>query len=250
MIFLHFIILGLVQGLTEFLPVSSSGHLFLIGKYFQIEESLFVSVVLHVATLLSICVVMRKELWTLLKNPFSKEVKNLVVSSVATFIIVILLYKVIKILDFYSYLPFFFMLTACLLFLTQIFSKKKGEQKINIKQSFVMGVAQGLAVFPGLSRSGATICAGVLSGAKKEEVAKHSFLMSIPIILASLVMELYELRGISLVSVPILPILTGFIVAFVVGFLSLKFMMRLACKLKFSCFSYYLIFISIISLMF
>ena len=247
---MQFVVLGLLQGLTEFLPVSSSGHLVLFSEYFGIEETLFVSIILHVATLLSICFVMRKELWQIIKNPFSKEMRNLVISSIATFFMVLLLYDFAKSSYLDNYVPFFFMLTASVLILTDIFAPQKtnGSNELNKTQSLIMGVAQGIAVFPGLSRSGATICAGVFSGANKERVAKHSFLMSIPIILASLVMEMVDLGEFGLLSVPILPLILGFVIAFLVGVLSLKFMIKLTCKVKFRYFAYYLIVLSIISL--
>jgi len=248
-VFLQFAILGLLQALTEFLPVSSSGHLFLLSKYFNIEESLFISIILHIATLLSIFVVMRKELWTLIKHPFSKEMRNLVISSVATFLIVILFYDFVKSLSLENYVPFFFMLTACVLIVTDLFATKKAKTKeLNKKQSLIMGIAQGIAVFPGLSRSGSTICAGVFAGANKEKVAKHSFLMSVPIILASLVMEIVELGKTGIASVPIHPLILGFLVAFIVGIFSLRFMIKVTCKVRFRYFAYYLIFISLILL--
>ena len=248
MVFVEFIILGLVQGLCEFLPVSSSGHLLLFSSLFVIEESLFVSVVLHLATLLSICVVMHKEIFALIKKPFSKEMLNLILSSFATFFVVILIYDIAKSTYFESFLPFFFMLSAVILLCTDLFIAKRKNEGFGKKTSLIMWLCQGIAIFPGLSRSGTTICGGLFSGGEKEKVAKHSFLMSIPIILASMLMEILDIANVGKISVPLFPLLLSFFVAFIVGVFALKFMLRLTCKVKFRYFAYYLFFMSILCL--
>ena len=248
MIFVQFVVLGVLQGLCEFLPISSSGHLLLFSSFFGIEESLFVSIVLHFATLLSICVVMRRELLDLLKRPFSKEMGKLVLSSIATAIVVVLIYDIAKQSYFEEFLPFFFMLSACILSVTDLFFSKKQSFGLSKKQSLVMGICQGLAIFPGLSRSASTICGGVIAGGEKEKVAKHSFLMSLPIILASLFMEILDVAKVGSLQVPILPLLTSFVVAFFVGIFALKFMLKLTCKVKFRYFAYYLFLMSILCL--
>ncbi len=249
-VLLQFALLGLIQGLTEFLPVSSSGHLVLLSSFFGLQESLFVSILLHVATLLSIFVVMRKEILCLVRKPFSKESQKLLISTLVTFLIVLLIYDFAKNSYFESYVPFFFMITACLLILTDLLAPKNIQpRELTTKQSVIMGIAQGLAIFPGISRSGATICAGIFSKGDKEKVAKQSFLMSIPIILASLVMEIIELAGTGgNLAIPVVPMIASFIVAFVVGAFSLRFMIKLTCKIKFRYFAYYLIILSLISI--
>ncbi len=249
-VFWQFAFLGLLQGLTEFLPVSSSGHLVFFSKIFGIQESLFVSILLHFATLLSVCVVMRKEILYLIKHPFSKEMMNLIISTIVSFFIVLLIYDFAKHSYIENYLSLFFMITACVLFITDIFiSKKQNIGKLNKKSSLIMGIAQGFAVFPGISRSGATICAGLLAKGEKEEVAKHSFVMSLPIILASLVMEFVELGGGgALISIPIFPMIFAFLLAFIVGVISLRLMIKLTCKVKFRYFAFYLVVLSVISL--
>ena len=208
-----------------------------------------VSILLHVATLLSVCVVMRKEILYLIKHPFSREMKNLIISTMISFFVVLLIYDFAKHSYIENYLPLFFMITACVLVITDLFvSKQKASCELNKKSSLIMGIAQGLAVFPGISRSGATICAGLLSNGEKEEVAKHSFLMSLPIILASLVMEFVELGcGGEFISIPVLPMIFAFILAFIVGVVSLKFMIKITCKVKFRYLALYLIALSIVS---
>lgn len=246
--YLQFMFLGFLQGVTEFLPISSSGHLLLFSTLFGIDCPLFVSILLHFATLLSVCVMMRKELWQLVKKPFSKDMLRLIVSTLVSFVVVLLLYETAEASFVVSFLPFFFMITAVLLILTDIFAPTV-TKPIDGKVSVIMGLAQGLALFPGVSRSGSTICAGVLSGGEKEQVAKHSFLMSLPIILASLVKELFEFGKVgSLVQIQILPLLFGMAFAFVFGVFALKFMIKLTCKLRLKYFGFYLIALSVVSL--
>ncbi len=245
-IFLVLFFMGLVQGLTEFLPVSSSGHLVLLSNIFGVEESLFISILLHVATLLSICVVFYKDIFALIRHPFSKNTIMLVVATIPTCLIVLVLMPFIKSSFGGSFLPASFLITAVLLVVTELFAKNKKE--FSYKTAIIMGIAQSFAVFPGISRSGSTICAGILSGGDKKECAKFSFLMSIPIILLSLVMEIYEgvSGGIS-ISYPISAIIISFIIAFLSGIFAIKFMMRLTEKGKLWWFSCYLLLLSVVT---
>lgn len=248
------LILGIVQGLTEFLPVSSSGHLFLISAFFGINQSLFLSVILHVATLLAVLFVLRSEIWQMICHPFSKKAINLYTATIPTvFIVLLFKTKLDGVFESGAYLPFFFMLTAVLLFATYILSKNKKEpdlkKEIKSSSAFFMGLAQGLACVPGISRSGSTICTGLLCGENKKESAKFSFLMSVPIILASLVYELLFSTE-TIVSIGFLPVLVAFLSAFLVGILSIKFMLKIVEKAKYYYFSIYLFVLSILSLIF
>ena len=192
-IYLVLFFMGLVQGLTEFLPVSSSGHLVLLSKLFNIEESLFISILLHLATLLSIVVVFYKDIWGLIRHPFSKKTITLVLATIPTCIIVLILMPLIKSSFNGLLLPYCFIISAILLFSTEYLTKKKVGRAVDNKIAVIMGIAQGFAVFPGISRSGTTICAGLLADGDKKDTTKFSFLMSIPIILLSMVMEIYEI---------------------------------------------------------
>ena len=260
-IFFAIISLGIVQGLTEFLPVSSSGHLVLLGKIFGVEEGLFVSIILHVATLLSILVVLRKKVFYYFKHPFSQGVKKLVVASIPTCIIVLLIMPLINESFEGSFLPYCFMITAVILAFTDIFFSKKNTQNnllsvedenfsgITFRQAFFMGVAQGFAVFPGISRSGSTICAGVVSGGSKTAVAEFSFLMSVPIILLSLIKEVYDIstKG-SQLNIDVFALIIAFVFAFIIGVFAIKFMINLTKKVSFLWFSIYLVALSILTL--
>ena len=247
-IFLVLFFMGLVQGLTEFLPVSSSGHLVLISKLFNMEESLFLSILLHVATLFSIVVVFWKDIWELIRHPFSKKTVMLMVATIPTCLIVLVLMPIIKSSFGGALLPFCFLISALLLFVTEFLTKKKTTHELNYKTAFIMGIAQGFAVFPGISRSGTTICAGLLAGGDKKESAKFSFLMSIPIIILSMVMEIYEIcQGSVTINYPVIAIIASFLVAFLSGIFAIKFMMELTEKGNLKWFSLYLLIIGIVT---
>lgn len=248
-IFLALFFLGLVQGLTEFLPVSSSGHLVLFSKIFGIEESLFLSILLHVATLLSIVVVFYKDIWQMIKHPFSDSTIRLVAATIPTCLIVLVLMPIIKQSFAGALLPLCFAISAVLLMFAEIFSKKKKDEKITLKTAIFMGIAQGFAVFPGISRSGSTISAGLMAGKNKAEVAKFSFLMSVPIILLSLLMEVFEICTAKVqIAVPILPTCISFLTAFLVGIFAIKVMIKLTSKANLKWFSLELVAVAIISL--
>ena len=241
--------MGLVQGLTEFLPVSSSGHLVLFSQIFGIEEELFVSIILHCATLLSILIVFWKDVWQMIRHPFSKQTMLIVVATIPTCIICLVLMPIIKLSFSGMILPVCFLVSAILLMLSERSTKNKETTEISYKSAFWIGVAQGFAVFPGISRSGTTISAGLFAGNKKEEVAKFSFLMSIPIIILSLIMEIVEIAiGGGSIDVSVAGISLAFVTAFLVGIVAIKTMLKITKSAKLRYFSYYLILISIISL--
>lgn len=246
--FLALFFLGLIQGLTEFLPVSSSGHLVLFSQIFGIEESLFISILLHVATLLSIVVVFYKDIWQMIRHPLSKQTMMLVVATIPTCLIVLVLMPLIKQSFAGGFLPICFLISAILLLVSEMLSKNKVCTKMNYKTAFFMGVAQGFAVFPGISRSGTTISAGLMSGGQKEEVAKFSFLMSVPIVFLSLIMEIYEIIvGKVALEIQVLPTIVSFITAFVVGIVSIRLMIKLTVKSNLKWFSVYLVIIAVVS---
>lgn len=247
---LFLIILGIVQGLTEFLPVSSSGHLVLLSNWFGITDSLFVSIILHIATLLSIVVALRKDVFSLARHPFSSDAMKLYFATIPTCIIVLVLMPFINDAFAGASLWICFMISAVVLLCADLLSKKKKAGKdISYKQAFIIGIAQGFASMPGISRSGSTISAGLLAGADKEKVAKFSFMMSIPIIILSLFMEVYKIIALGqVVQVNVIGLILSFIFAFVVGVLSIKIMLKLTQKANFRWFALYLILISILTI--
>ncbi len=252
MSFFYVIILGIVQGLTEFLPVSSSGHMMLVDKLFGMKESnLVMSVFMHVATLLAVVIVFRKEVWALIRHPFCDEAKKIYLSFIPTCALVLVIKTISPACFNGSYLGFFFMLTAVLLVAADLFSlRQQSFAPLKKSSAFVIGIAQGFACIPGLSRSGTTIATGLMLGENREECARFSFLMSIPVILASLCYELIFDGGAVAFKDNILQILVGFLIAFLVGMLAIKFMLKIIKKRKFVWFSVYLVIISILTLIF
>ena len=251
---LYFVLLGLVQGLTEFLPVSSSGHLVFLDKIFGVETGnfLFVSIILHVATLISVIVLYYKQIWHLIKNPFSKETLLIVVATIPTVIIVLLFKGFFE--DAFSggYLSICFMITAIILMLTYFKTqsqKKLPYDNITYKNAVVIGIMQGFAVLPGISRSGSTISAGVLQGIDSEKATSFSFILSIPIILASLMYELFSCfyNGGQFFVGSYINLIISFIIALVSGIFAIKIMKKIAKTRKYYWFSIYLCIVALIS---
>ncbi len=251
--------MGLVQGLTEFLPVSSSGHLTLLQKIFGIEGGLFLPIILHLGTLVAVCIVFFKDILELFKPPF-KKMGFLVLASIPAAIIGLLLDDIIeeKLLGgkyFAVILAAFFLVTAGVLFATEMLAKRRQrELPICFKTVIPMSLAQAVAILPGISRSGSTICAGTIAGGKSEDIAKFSFLMSIPVILGSFIIELikgicdgsiaqsFEAGGAELgISIAI-----GFIVSAISGLFAIKVMLKAIQKTNYKWFSLYLVVISIV----
>ena len=247
----YLVILGLVQGLTEFLPVSSSGHLVLLSKWFGISDSLFVSILLHLATFFSILVVLRKEVFYLIRHPFSKDTIRLAIATIPTCILALVLMPLIDQSFEGIFLPFCFLISALLLMVTDLTTKRKSfplQSQLTNKNAFLMGIGQGLAIFPGISRSGTTICVGLLAGSPKDECAKFSFLMSLPIILLSMAMEIYKIVAKDyIISVNVAGVILSFVIAFLVGIFAIKVMLRLTQKASFRYFAFYLIVISVLA---
>ena len=251
---LYFVLLGLVQGLTEFLPVSSSGHLVFLDRIFDVETGnfLFVSIVLHIATLISVIILYYKQIWQLIKKPFSKETLLIVVATIPTVVIVLLFKGFFEDAFGGSYLSICFMITAIILMLTYFKTKSQNKmlyQNISYKNAVVIGVMQGFAVLPGISRSGSTISAGVLQGIDSEKATSFSFILSIPIILASLVYEIISCvySGEQFFVGSYINLIIAFIIALISGIFAIKIMKKIAKTGKYYWFSMYLCVIAIIS---
>lgn len=245
------IVLGAVQGFTEFLPISSSGHLILLQNWFGISENVvFYSIMLHIGTLIPVIVVLWKQIIGLFKRPFSK-LGYLVLATIPAGVVG-LIFSVALDLDTlfterYYLLAITFMLTAIeLLFAERRAKKVPMDNGINLKTSLIMGGGQALGVVPGLSRSGTTITAGCLGKVDRTENANFTFLMSIPIIIAAAGMELIGgIKDGTLVSVNVIPVLIGMLTAAVCGYVSIKFMLKLIKKANYKWFSVYLLGISV-----
>ena len=231
------IILGIVQGLTEFLPVSSSGHLQIAKELLgvELEENLTFDVVLHAATVLSTIVVLRSEVWRLLGGLFSRRfneeqayVLKLVVSMIPIGIVGLLLKDQLNALleapCILAVVGAMLLLTAALLAFAY-YAKPRQKETISYRDAFVIGLAQACAAMPGLSRSGSTIATGLLLGNKKTAVAQFSFLMVLAPILGETLLE--AASGELPAGVAAGPLVAGFAASFLTGCLACRFMLEI-----------------------
>ena len=266
------LILGIIQGLTEFLPVSSSGHLQIGQHLLHVNEigGLTFDIVVHVATVLATVVIFRKEIWDLICGFFKKinsdkglslwrrlnDAQRYVVLIVISMIpigIVGLCFKD-KVEEIFSssivVVGVCLIVTSILLALTHFFKSKPETEKKEISplHAFIIGLAQSIAVLPGLSRSGSTIATGLLLGNKRENVAQFSFLMVIPPILGEALLDFKHIFAPSAeylaehgaeVQIPTLALIVGFVAAFISGCLACKWMVQLIKKCKLIYFAIY-----------
>lgn len=245
------LILGLVQGLTEYLPVSSSGHLAIGSEFFGIEgeENLAFTVAVHVATVLSTLVILWKEIDWIFRGLFkcqlneeTKYVLNIVVSMIPVGIVGVFFKDYVE--DVFgsglAIVGAMLLLTAVLLTFSY-YAKPRQKEKISLRDAFIIGLAQACAVMPGLSRSGSTIATGLLLGNKKETLAQFSFLMVIPPILGEALLDVVKgLNGEEAFGgIDALPLTVGFLAAFVSGCLACKWMINIVKKGKLIYFGIY-----------
>lgn len=253
-------ILGIIQGLTEYLPVSSSGHLEIGNAILgvELEENLTFDVMLHVATVLSTLVILWSEIdWItrgLFKFQMNNETKyflNIVVSMIPVGIVGVLFKDQIE--AFFTgnllLVGCCLMVTATLLIFTY-FAKPRQKENISWKDAFIIGIAQAIAVLPGVSRSGSTIATGLLLGSKKEKLAQFSFLMVIPPILGQALLSVMKfVKGEEAFGgVDALPMTVGFIAAFISGCFACKWMINIVKKGKLVYFGIYCAIVGLIAI--
>ena len=245
------LILGLVQGLTEYLPVSSSGHLAIGAELFGIDgaNNLAFTVMVHVATVLSTLVILWKEIDWIFRGLFkfelneeTKYVLNIVVSMIPIGIVgVFFKDKVEEIFGSGLLIVGCMLLLTALLLTFSYYAKPRTKGKISVKDAFIIGLAQACAVMPGLSRSGSTIATGLLLGNKKENMAQFSFLMVIPPILGEALLDVIKgMKGDAVFGgIDTLPLVVGFIAAFISGCVACQWMINIVKKGKLIYFGIY-----------
>ncbi|MBR3958810.1 MAG: undecaprenyl-diphosphate phosphatase [Bacteroidales bacterium] len=267
------LILGIVQGLTEYLPVSSSGHLTIGSALFGIdgEANLTFNIAVHVATVLSTCFILWKEIVWIFKDLFqfkwnegTRYTVNIIISMIPIAIVGLFLKdKVEAIFDTSNAEALFgnplfivgccLMLTAWLLTFSYV-AKPRQKENISPLHAFIIGIAQSLAVLPGLSRSGSTIATGLMLGNNKERLAQFSFLMVIPPILGEALLDFKDLVSGSAAAegattaIGTFPLIVGFLAAFIVGCLACKWMINIVKKGKLIWFAIYCAIVSFLSL--
>ena len=240
-------ILGLVQGLGEFLPISSSGHLLLgrilMGLNDQTAAYKMLDILLHVGTLLPVLIVFWKDWWGMIKNPFrSKTLLLLFIASLPALGVKVLFDDFLDAADTGWLLGVCFLLTGFLLLLAEHVSERNQATKEHpgFLNAIVMGAMQGLALLPGVSRSGSTLAGGLFSGLNRRSAAKFSFMMSAPAIVGSLLIEGYGAYKDGLFeALALWPTVLGIVVAAVSGYLAIRFMLRLISSVTLNWFALY-----------
>lgn len=251
MSWLEALILGIIQGLTEYLPVSSSGHLAIGSALFGIEgeENLAFTITVHVATVFSTLVILWKEIDWIFRGLFkfqmnaeTRYVINILVSMIPIGIVGLFFKDTVEEI-FGSGL----LIVGCMLLLTatlltfSYYAKPRQKENISLKDAFIIGLAQACAVMPGLSRSGTTIATGLLLGNNKEKLAQFSFLMVIPPILGEALLDILKaLKGEEVAGdIPTISLVVGFLAAFISGCLACKWMINIVKKGKLIYFAIY-----------
>lgn len=252
MTWIEALILGIVQGLTEFLPVSSSGHLEIGKEIFNLNlaasDSLTFDVIVHGGTALSTIIIFRKDIFNIIQGLFqfkwneqTKFVTFILISMIPAALVGIVFEEQIEQLFSGQVLLVGIMLiiTALLLFLAD--KAKNTHKSVTAKDAFVIGIAQAVAILPGISRSGATIATSVLLGISRDRAARFSFLMVLPLIIGKMILDLrkiYETGG-SEMDISATALIVGFIGAFISGLFAVSWMIKLVKNAKLAYFSYY-----------
>lgn len=254
------IILGIIQGLTEFLPVSSSGHLeigkFILGDQSIPQESLVFTIVLHFATALSTIVVFRKDVLEILTGLFqfkwNDEMKfsvKIIISMIPAVIVGLFFEEQLEQLfgNNIKFVGFMLLITALLLFLAD--KAKNTTKNVSNTSAFIIGVSQAIAMLPGISRSGSTISTSVLLGIDKTKAARFSFLMVVPLIFGSICKEVASGK-ITYESDNLIPLTAGFIAAFVAGLLACTWMIKLVRNSKLTYFAIYCLLVGLTAIVY
>ncbi|WP_139492335.1 undecaprenyl-diphosphate phosphatase [Brevibacillus dissolubilis] len=239
---LEHIILGIVQGLTEFLPISSTGHLVLFGKLFGLREAgLLFDTLLHIGTFVAVVIVFWGDILHMLKNPTSRLVRLLIVGTIPTGIIALTFKDYFEeISQTGATIGYEFIATGIILWAVESIRKgSRNFEQINYMDAFIVGTLQGAAILPAISRSGLTIAGALLRGIDRADAARFSFLISLPAILGATVLQVKELA-----EAPVLPsnlsyMLIGAVFAAIFGYVAVRWMIKLISNGSMKVFAYY-----------
>jgi len=269
------ILMGIVQGLSEFLPISSSAHLVFTSNFYKVfkgieivqesNQEVFLDIMLHLGTLIAVLIFFRKEIMEIIKALYfglknkdysSKDFKTGVYIMLGTVVTVLIAFPLNEVAEYLVFKPAIvgglLIFTGCLLLFSEWFGKRiKDKKDITLKSSVLIAIAQGLAALPGFSRSGLTIATGLLSGHDRKTAAEYSFLLSIPIILgASMVYPLVKIDFAEVVTYNWTAIIVGTIVSGIVGYLCIKYFLKFVAKFSLGIFGYYCLIMGIATAVF
>lgn len=265
------LLLGIIQGLTEFLPVSSSGHLSILSNIFGMsgEENLTMTVVLHVATVMSTLFILWKEVVWIFKDLFEKQswksyatlnegtkfAINIIISMIPVALVGFFLKDTVEeIFGSGLLIVGIMLLVTALLLAFSYFAKPRQREQISPWHAFIIGIGQAIAVMPGLSRSGTTIATGMLLGNKKEKLAAFSFLMVIPPVLGEALLDIKDIAEVgfetAMSGISISALIVGFLAAFITGCLACRWMINLVKKGKLIWFAVYCAIVGILAICF
>jgi undecaprenyl-diphosphatase len=268
MTILQALILGVIQGLTEFLPISSSGHLVLAPYYFGWtipDEQVFVfDVLVQIGTLLAVVIYFWKDLWGIVRvtlssigkpDPWGKEEIRLgvyiIIATIPAVVIGFLFKDAVEaaFTDFQA-TAYFLLLTAVLLVVAELVGKRsKGLQEIQWYDALWIGFFQAMALFPGVSRSGATITGGMTRNLDRPTAARFSFLIAVPVMIGAGALTVFDLFAVPDLGAFILPMLAGFVSAAVVGYIAIHWLLKFLARSPMYVFSAYLVILSVFTLL-
>jgi undecaprenyl-diphosphatase len=269
------ILMGIVQGLSEFLPISSSAHLVFTSNFYKVfkgieivqesNQEVFLDIMLHLGTLIAVLIFFRKDIMNIIKALYyglknkdysAKDFKIGTYIILGTVITVLIAFPLNEVAEFLVFKPAIvgglLIFTGCLLLFSEWYGKRVSEKKeITLKSSILIAIAQGLAALPGFSRSGLTIATGLLSGHERKTAAEYSFLLSIPIILgASMVYPLIKIDFAEVVTYNWAAIIAGTIVSGIVGYLCIKYFLNFVSRFSLGIFGYYCLIMGIVTAVF
>ncbi len=242
MLIIQSIILGIIQGITEWLPVSSSGHLVIFQKLFGLNVPVFFDILLHLGTLLVVFIFFWKDIIQLTKTTLKRDFKSeygqlsifILLGSIPTAVIGLIFHEIF--VSFFSNIlvvGIALIATGALLFFCE---RHGGKKELTAKDSLLIGLAQGVAIIPGISRSGSTIGVGLLRGIERDKLIRFSFLLSIPAIIGA---TIFEAKSVVWNDFELLPVLVGVIMSAILGYFSLKFLVGVVKKRSLKWFSWY-----------
>jgi undecaprenyl-diphosphatase len=252
--FLSSVLFAVVQGFTEFLPVSSSGHLVLLGYFYPDVHSLTFDVLLHLGTLLSVIVFFRKDILSLAKEKRSLLVSIIVATIPAGIVGIFLKDQLERLFDakHLLFLSLSFVITSCLVFFAgrKILAEGSTEEgkDIDIRKALIIGLFQALAIVPGISRAGATISSAILLGVPPKKAFVFSFLLSLPAVAGAAVLEMTGMKT-GAIKIAEMNMVFSFITAFLTGLAALYTLRSAIVNKHYRCFSYYTVFLAAFTLM-